>query len=320
MAYARKIRAIICSFPCVTLILIIVFYLTPEQSTESESENASRETASSFISTEIIDKVDDSQLEYMNQEDPSLWKYIRTHHLLPPSKKPYKLVEPGKDHGLPSSGSPSGGQYVIVKKILKNMPNGFFVEAGAYDGEHFSNTLTLERELNWSGILIEGDPLIYPYLKKKHRKAWISNACLSPSARPQLVDFNHAVNYDVASKIGNPTKILSTWTKFEVQCFPIYAILAAVNVSVVDYFSLDVEGIEMQVLESIPFDRVLIKVFSLEFQLMPESPQILKSFMESKGYRLVAQLFIDFIFAHNSVLTRDFPEIAINHTRVRKIS
>jgi len=45
-----------------------------------------------------------------------------------------------------------------------------------------------------------------------------------------------------------------------VQCFPLFSLLSALNVTVVDYFSLDVEGHEYKVLQTIPFDRILIKV------------------------------------------------------------
>jgi hypothetical protein len=31
---------------------------------------------------------------------------------------------------------------------------GVFVEAGAYDGETFSNTLYLEKRLGWTGLLV----------------------------------------------------------------------------------------------------------------------------------------------------------------------
>ena len=46
--------------------------------------------------------------------------------------------------------------FILSKKIQKN---GFFVECGALDGETRSNTLILEEELEWNGILIEADPV-----------------------------------------------------------------------------------------------------------------------------------------------------------------
>ena len=38
--------------------------------------------------------------------------------------------------------------------------------------------------------------------------------------------------------------------KFQLQCFPLYSILKALNVTTVDYLSLDVEGAEYGILES----------------------------------------------------------------------
>lgn len=49
--------------------------------------------------------------------------------------------------------------------------------------------------------------------------------------------------------------------QFEVQCFPLYTLLLAVNRTVVDYMSLDVEGAEWSILQTIPFDKLTIKVF-----------------------------------------------------------
>ena len=37
--------------------------------------------------------------------------------------------------------------------------NGFFIEAGALNGEKGSNSLSFETDLGWSGLLAEGDPL-----------------------------------------------------------------------------------------------------------------------------------------------------------------
>lgn len=48
-----------------------------------------------------------------------------------------------------------------------------------------------------------------------------------------------------------------------VQCFPLYTYLIALNVTVIDYFSLDVEGSELNVLKTIPFDKIDIKVSTM---------------------------------------------------------
>jgi hypothetical protein len=47
---------------------------------------------------------------------------------------------------------------------------------------------------------------------------------------------------------------------YTVQCFPFYSILLAVDKIDVDYFGLDVEGSEYQILVTIPWHKVNIKV------------------------------------------------------------
>ena len=44
------------------------------------------------------------------------------------------------------------------------------------------------------------------------------------------------------------------------QCFPLYSVLLAAGLTTLDLLSLDVEGIEYLVLNSIPWDKVDIKV------------------------------------------------------------
>ena len=71
---------------------------------------------------------------------------------------------------------------------------------------------------------------------------------------------------------SNPTKPgdeAETYLKFEkdghkhmdrrtltVQCFPVYSLLLALGNPTVHYFSLDIEGAELKVLETIPWDKV----------------------------------------------------------------
>ena len=47
--------------------------------------------------------------------------------------------------------------------------DGFFVEAGAYDGEFISHTLLFELKYGWSGLLVEPNPDALEALKSKNR-------------------------------------------------------------------------------------------------------------------------------------------------------
>ena len=44
------------------------------------------------------------------------------------------------------------------------------------------------------------------------------------------------------------------------MCFPFHSILFAIGNPTVDYFSLDVEGVELDILKTIPWNKVDIKV------------------------------------------------------------
>jgi hypothetical protein len=76
----------------------------------------------------------------------------------------------------------------------------------------------------------------------------------------------------------------------EIECFPFYSFMLALNRTTVDFFSLDVEGDEFKVLKTIPFDKINIKMFTIEYLHEPGGVHALQSFMESKGYWLVANI------------------------------
>jgi len=50
-----------------------------------------------------------------------------------------------------------------------------------------------------------------------------------------------------------------------VMCYPLYSILLAIGQLRIDLLSLDVEGAELQVLRTIPFDKVYIEVIMVEY-------------------------------------------------------
>lgn len=78
--------------------------------------------------------------------------------------------------------------------------------------------------------------------------------------------------------------------KVAVQCFPLYSILLALNRTTVDYFSLDIEGYELKVLETIPWHKVDIKMISAEISFIEDPIEMAEfvHYMESvAGYTIV---------------------------------
>jgi hypothetical protein len=57
----------------------------------------------------------------------------------------------------------------------------------------------------------------------------------------------------------------------KVTCLPLYTILLSVGNPAVDFFSLDVEGAELEILKTIPWDKVHINVSSYIFNMLHTS-------------------------------------------------
>ncbi|RNA03115.1 Star [Brachionus plicatilis] len=152
----------------------------------------------------------------------------------------------------------------LIDKMLNGKRSGFIVEAGAFDGETFSNSLFFEKERDFSGILIEPLPLSYERLLEKNRKFYSINACIAQKV-PTVAKFKmfKAGAFSGRSKSFKDSKNKPLDYEFiYVPCFSIQTILAAINVKTVDLFSLDVEGGELDVLKSINFDKIRINSFA----------------------------------------------------------
>ncbi|XP_043289340.1 uncharacterized protein [Venturia canescens] len=187
---------------------------------------------------------------------------------------------------------PSMGQAREIMKALDNKNRGFFIECGAYDGETRSNTLVLERFLGWSGILIEADPINFSMMLDKKRKAYLSPTCLSIKPYPMKASFLMARNIgrihehdeSQTEKLPNTMDVAHSGKHITVQCFPLVSYVAALGIETVDYLSLDIEGNEMEVLETIPFDRIDIRTLSVEHIHGRVGRKQMIEFMEKRGY------------------------------------
>ena len=71
----------------------------------------------------------------------------------------------------------------------------------------------------------------------------------------------------------------------QIQCFPLYSLLLALNQTRVDFLSLDIEGDELHVLKTIPFDKVDIRMMTVEVAHDKEGSEAVRSYLARKGYQ-----------------------------------
>lgn len=145
------------------------------------------------------------------------------------------------------------------------------MECRAFDGDTMSKTLTLESSYNWTGVLLEPDPYLFPKLLSKQRNAWLLNGCLSPDATAHSLDFLRRIkpkksNDKIISDEEKDAKSVyldtkgQLWKRLKIPCFPLFSITSALQVKTIDFLVLDTQGLELQVLLNIPWEEIKIQV------------------------------------------------------------
>jgi len=197
--------------------------------------------------------------------DQQLLDYVRSHISQPSLTRPRRLANPQKKDVS------QVGQSAFVDKLLSGRRGGFFIECGAADGEAWSNSLFFETERNWTGLLVEANPDYHRALLDNNRRAYVLRTCLSTTQRPTTVRMQPAgllggiadtMHQSHVAFIGGSKK-----PEVAVNCFPLNTIMAALDISHVDYLSLDIEGPELEILQTIDWTRLRIDVITVEYRI-----------------------------------------------------
>ena len=186
----------------------------------------------------------------------------------------------------------SDKQDIIAYELLGE--GKYFVDVGAGNGMHGSNTIVLEKQYGWKGICIEAHPYHTPTLKAGRNciclqsvvsdKEGLSNFCYEAVNTPTVA--LHNLNHSWAGGSGlvschhlSPEKI-SHWYTQLASTVTLDSILKTHNAPKhIDFLDIDVEGAEFKVLKGINWEDTSFGLINIEII----NDRVLQ-FLEQKGY------------------------------------
>ena len=172
----------------------------------------------------------------------------------------------------------------IFKRIGEKNSDKWCVEFGARDGISDSNTYNLIKNLDYSGVLIEGDKKYFNELKKNIKS-------------DKVIKINKFVSFEGSNKLEN---ILQT-TKIPKNF---------------DFLSIDIDGCDYHIFEQL--ELFTPKIICIEFNHMipnevefvqsknfafkhGSSPKSLVDLAKAKNYHLVANTLTNLFFIHGNI-------------------
>lgn len=204
---------------------------------------------------------------------------------------------------LKTYNSQKGQDYWVINEVFRRKRDGYFIEMGATNGIFVSNTLVLERDYGWTGICVEPSPVFFEDLKA-NRTCQCVNKCVDESEGE--VEFLLAG--EVGGIIDNETDNSYEKRSEKIDEFRDHGKVIKVKTltledlldecgapSVIDYFSLDVEGAETRVLRNFNFEKYTFTALTIE----RPTPELNKILFEN-GYVFVKNARYDTFYVHES--------------------
>jgi FkbM family methyltransferase len=200
---------------------------------------------------------------------------------------------------------------LLNDKFFKNNINGIFVDIGAHDGIDKSNSYFFENILNWSGICIEPNPIIFDKLKNNRSSLNLNVGCycvegefdflLNTGYTEMLSGLKNTYCKEHLNRITNEQKLNGGKSKtIKIKTSVLNDIFDKNFISIIDYLSIDTEGSEYEILLGIDFDKYHINIIDVEINYKDDKFDKIKKLL-SKYFIIDSVIGGDYIFKNKNL-------------------
>lgn len=208
------------------------------------------------------------------------------------------------------------GEDLIVDFLftwILGIKNPSYVDIGAHHPYSLSNTYLFYKR-GITGVNIEPDPVLFSTLTKKRPKDININKGIGVNAKNEIADFylmsSRALNTfsrEEAERITKKGNIKIEKIQ-QIELININDVLSKYYADKeLDFLTIDVEGLELEILKSFDFEKCKPKVLCVETLIFSEDGVIKKQqatidFILTKGYFCYADTCINSIFVRKDLL------------------
>jgi len=202
-----------------------------------------------------------------------------------------------------------GGTDLLINYIFKSKKKGFYLDVGCQHPVSNNNTYLLNRR-GWSGINIDLDEKNIRLFNIERPNDINICKCISSVIGDKDLFFFHPGS-PINSLEKKTIKNKSNFSLKKIKTYTLNSVLQDYNMQNIDYFNLDVEGHEIDVLKNFDIKLYKPKVVSVEFidyqmkKLEFKNNNIsrvlqsdLYNYFISNDYHFVNWLHADLIFVH----------------------
>lgn len=206
------------------------------------------------------------------------------------------------------------GEDLLLDRLLAKHEKGFYVDVGAHHPKRFSNTQYFHMR-GWCGINIEPNPVVHDLFRKMRSRDVNLQLAISDQQGelqyfefddPALNTFDEHLMRDRES--GTPYRVIAS-SRIKVERLASVLETNMPSGQFIDFLSIDVEGMDLDVLRSNDWGRfrpryVVSETLSSDLGPATFYSNPLVSYMSAQGYCLVAKTCNSWFFldTHNADL------------------
>lgn len=196
------------------------------------------------------------------------------------------------------------GEDCFLEKFFEDQETGFYMDVGAFDGIHLSNTYLFDKK-GWDGICVEAEPKYFKMCEANRTATCIHAAVVGdPNIKtvPFMVLDQEGIGSRLKTHMGKlrpKNKKRFTFTETPIKAVTLTDILrdtVGINKHI-DLLSIDIEGEELNAFKGLDFMQYRPRVIVAEANTQPEWDKLNQFLVNTIGYQCAGEISVNKFYA-----------------------